>query len=136
MITYVWRGDFGNAELDRLHGEAFGHEPDDEWNWWAQVNAHSLGWVTARSGDDLAGFVNVLWDGAVHAWLQDVMVADRFRRRGVGTSMVELVRSRAARAGCEWLHVDFDDDLQDFYIARCGFTPTPAGIMRLERPQG
>ncbi len=36
--------------------------------------------------------------------------------------------SRPRRAGCEWLHVDFDDDLAPFYLQACGFQPTPAGF--------
>ena len=43
------------------------------------VHRHSLGWVVAREGAELVGFVNVLWDGLVHAWLQDTMVAVRAR---------------------------------------------------------
>jgi hypothetical protein len=48
---------------------------ESEWNWVELVHRHSLGWVVARDGSELAGFVNVLWDGLVHAWLQDTMVA-------------------------------------------------------------
>jgi hypothetical protein len=33
--------------------------------------------------------------------------------------------------GCEWLHVDFDDDLRAFYFDACGFTPTNAGLKHL-----
>ncbi len=31
-------------------------------------------------------------------------------------------------AGCEWLYVDFDDDLAPFYVKACGFEPTQAGL--------
>ncbi len=30
-------------------------------------------------------------------------------------------------AGCEWLYVDFDDDLAPFSVKACGFDPTQAG---------
>jgi len=45
---------------------------------------------------------------------------------------VAHARVAAGAAGCEWLHVDFDDDLGDFYIKACGFTPTPAGLIALQ----
>jgi hypothetical protein len=48
---------------------------DEEWDWVSLVEDHRLGWVTARYGQDLVGFANVLIDGFVHAWLQDVMVS-------------------------------------------------------------
>ncbi len=34
---------------------------------------------------------------------------------------------QGARA-CEWLYVDFDDDLAPFYVKACGFDPTQAGL--------
>jgi hypothetical protein len=37
----------------------------------------------------------------------------------------------ARAAGCEWLHVDFDDHLRSFYFDACGFTPTNAGLIAL-----
>jgi GNAT superfamily N-acetyltransferase len=132
-ITYAWRGDFDNGELNELHAEAFETRVFDasEWNWVDQVHGHSLGWVAAREGERLVGFVNVLWDGLVHAWIQDTMVAGDARHHGVGTELVAVAVSEARRAGCEWLHVDFDDDLRSFYLDACGFTPTNAGLMAL-----
>jgi GNAT superfamily N-acetyltransferase len=133
-FTYTWRGDFENAELHVLHAEAFDTPVFDEaeWNWRELVRAHSLGWVVARDGERLVGFVNVLWDGLVHAWIQDTMVASAARNRGVGTELVAHARDRARDAGCEWLHVDFDDGLEEFYLGACGFRRTNAGLIALQ----
>ena len=87
--------------------------------------------MVARDGDALIGFVNVVWDGLVHAWIQDVMVAADVRHRGVGVQLVRGAVAGAKDAGCEWLHVDFDDDLKTFYLDACGFTPTNAGLIEL-----
>ena len=86
-ISYQWRAEFSNDEVNRLHAEAFETRVFDEseWNWRDLVSAHSLGWVVARDGTALVGFVNVLWDGLVHAWIQDTMVATDARGLGVGT---------------------------------------------------
>jgi GNAT superfamily N-acetyltransferase len=127
---YRWRGAFDNTEVNALHAAAFGHrELDDDWV--AQVARHSLGWVCARDGDELVGFVNVAWDGGVHAFVLDTMVAGNAARRGVGTRLVAAAVDGARAAGCEWLHVDFDDDLRSFYFDACGFVPTNAGLIRL-----
>lgn len=133
VVQYDWRGAFASVEVNELHAEAFGTRvfTDDEWDWAALTAAHSLGWVTARDGGRLVGFVNVVWDGLVHAWIQDVMVAASHRRSGVGTRVVAVARDRAAAAGCEWLHVDFDDDQRPFYFDACGFRPTNAGLIAL-----
>ncbi|OFW66193.1 MAG: GNAT family N-acetyltransferase [Actinobacteria bacterium RBG_16_68_21] len=126
-----WRGDFANSELEELHAEGFGHPPLDTADWEATVTAHSLGWVCARDETGLIGFVNVAWDGALHAFILDTVVAERARRQGVGTRLVEVATDRARDAGCEWLHVDFEEELGAFYFDACRFSPTPAGLIRL-----
>ena len=133
-IEYGWRGGFSNQEMNALHAEAFETRlyDESEWNWREQVERHSLGWVVAREGETLVGFVNVPWDGLVHAWIQDTMVARSARHRGVGKELIAVAARGAREAGCEWLHVDFDDDLKEFYFDACGFTPTNAGLMELQ----
>ena len=74
---------------------------------------------------------NVLWDGLVHAWLQDTMIAARARDQGIGTELVKHAHDGAKAAGCEYLHVDFEDHLRPFYFGACGFVPTNAGLLSL-----
>jgi GNAT superfamily N-acetyltransferase len=132
-VIYEWRGAFTNREVNALHAEAFSTRVYDEseWNWAELVHRHSLGWVVARDGAELVGFVNVLWDGLVLAWLQDVMVAAGTRGRGIGTALVGHARHGAGAAGCEYLHVDFEDHLSAFYYGACGFRPAKAGLLPL-----
>ncbi|MBN9544270.1 MAG: GNAT family N-acetyltransferase [Alphaproteobacteria bacterium] len=128
--SLAWRGAFESGEVNALHAEAFGHAvlADD---WWAQVNRHSLGWVCLRRDGRLTGFVNVAWDGGVHAFLLDTMVARDQQRQGHAARMVALAAERAKASGCEWLHVDFEPRLRDFYFGACGFKPTDAGLIAL-----
>lgn len=126
----VWRGPIDAVAVEALHGEAFGHAPVDH-DWTAQLEGHSLGWVTVHHGDRLVGFVNVAWDGAGHAFVIDTIVAASHRRRGVGAAMVHVATERARDAGCEWLHVDFDPEHAHFYWEECGFNPAHAGTIEL-----
>ena len=93
-VDYEWRGACTDSELNQLHAEAFETRIVDDggWSWTDLLDRHSLGLVVARDGDDLVGFVNVVWDGRAHAWLQDTMVATNARRGGVGTRLVALAR--------------------------------------------
>ena len=129
-LEFSWRGAFDNDELNALHAEAFGHTIGDD-DWRRQVERYSLGWVCARRGDVLVGWVNVAWDGGVHAFVLDTIVAQAARHRGIGTRLVAMAVEQARLAGCEWLHVDFDDELAAFYVDACGFTPTAAGVIAL-----
>ena len=92
--------------------------------------ARSLTYVCAFTRGGLVGFVNVAWDGGVHAFLLDTTVAPECRRRGVGTELVRRAADVARRAGLEWLHVDYEPHLDGFYRG-CGFSPTAAGLLRL-----
>jgi GNAT superfamily N-acetyltransferase len=100
-------------------------------DWRAQVEQHSLGWVCAFGDDRLVGFVNVAWDGGVHAFVIDTLVAADRRHHRIGRRLLEVAERESRSAGCEWLHVDFEDELRDFYFDACGFTPTLAGVIAL-----
>jgi GNAT superfamily N-acetyltransferase len=130
VISYHWRGDFTNAEVEALHAGGFGHAPAGH-DWKAQVERYSLGWVCARRSATLAGFVNVAWDGGAHAFLLDTVVAGPWQRHGVGTRLVQVAAREASASGCQWLHVDFEDHLGPFYFGACGFRSTNAGLVRL-----
>lgn len=132
-IICTWRGAFTNPEIHALHAAAFETRlfDESEWDWVAQTDQHSLGWVVARDGDRFVGFANVIWDGLVHAIIEDVMVAADVRHRGVGVAVVHAARDGATAAGCEFLHVGFDEDLASFYIDACGFERTGGGLMSL-----
>ena len=125
-----WKGAFQNGEINALHAECFDHRLFED-DWRSQVDRFSLGWVCARRDGQLVGFVNIAWDGGVHAFILDTMVTASSRKKGLATAMVKEAVARAKQTGCEWLHVDFDPHLRPFYFDACGFTPTDAGLIPL-----
>jgi GNAT superfamily N-acetyltransferase len=90
----------------------------------------SLVHVGAYAGIVLVGFVNVAWDGGIHAFILDTCVDPDFRRQGIARTLVERAAEMARQRGAQWLHVDFEPHLEGFY-RQCGFGPTAAGLMRL-----
>jgi ribosomal protein S18 acetylase RimI-like enzyme len=96
----------------------------------AFILARSLTHACAYSGGRVVGYVNVAWDGGVHAFLLDTTVDPAFQRRGIATELVRQVADAARARGAEWLHVDYEPQLEAFYAA-CGFRPTAAGLIRL-----
>jgi GNAT superfamily N-acetyltransferase len=90
----------------------------------------SLAHVGAYDGTVLIGFVNVAWDGGVHAFILDTCVDPAYRRQGIALRLVERAAELARQRGAHWLHVDFEPHLEGFY-RQCRFGPTAAGLMRL-----
>lgn len=129
-VAYRWRGPFADEDVNVLHAEGFGHAVLDI-GWRRQVERHSLGWVCAYDREHLVGFANVAWDGGVHAFVLDTLVQSDARHEGIGTRLLEVASREARAAGCEWLHVDFDEELGGFYLGAGGFAPTAAGVIAL-----
>ena len=121
-----------DRELSSLHRRSF--NPDLAGNeaevhpWAARLERHSLTWVGAFSSGRLVGFVHAVWDGGTHAFVLDAIVDPGFQRVGIGRDLVLTVTDEAFRAGCDWVHVDYEPQLAGFYERACGFRPTRAGL--------
>lgn len=127
VINYRLNPEIDNAIMNLLFSLAWEnhHETDFE-----RQLRHSLLWVCAYDEERLIGFVNVAWDGGIHAFLLDTTVHPEYQRRGIGKVLVMQAARAAVEAGMEWLHVDYEPHLESFY-RDCGFSPTLAGLMNL-----
>jgi GNAT superfamily N-acetyltransferase len=124
-IIYRLSPAVGNDELNELFSASW---PQHSWRDFQPILNHSLAYVCAYDGGHLIGFVNLAWDGGIHAFVLDTTVHPDRRRRGIGIQLVrEAVVAGQAR-GVEWVHVDFEPHLRDFYHG-CGFQPTEAGLI-------
>jgi GNAT superfamily N-acetyltransferase len=91
----------------------------------------SLVHLGAYDGERLVGYVNVATDGGGHAFLLDPTVHPDYRHRGLGTLLVQRATELSRERGGQWLHVDYEPHLDEFYKS-CGFEPTLAGLIRLD----
>lgn len=126
-IRYRTSPDVGNDALNALFRDAWPKHTD--WDF-SPTLSHSLAWVCAFHGERLVGFVNLAWDGAQHAFILDTTVHPEYRRRGIGQQLVHEAVTIAWEHDIEWVHVDFEPHLTEFYAA-CGFRHTPAGVIDL-----
>lgn len=126
-ITYLVRPPLSNDPVNRLFAAAWpAHQPTDFQSEWA----HSLAWVAASSESELIGYVNLAWDGGIHAFLLNTTVHPRLQRHGIGRELVKRALAVATEHHIEWVHVDYEPEMEHFY-AECGFRPTRAGLARL-----
>ncbi|MBW6425236.1 GNAT family N-acetyltransferase [Rhizobium sp. XQZ8] len=114
-------------DLNKLWLEAWSTPPSHDFQ---NILSRSLAHIGAYVDQGLVGFVNVAWDGGVHAFILDTGVSPRLRRQGIATRMIQEARQAARDRGAVWLHVDFEPHLISFYRG-CGFAPTEAGLVRL-----
>ena len=127
MIQFVTDPFPDDAALARLWLAAWGDAGPVSFQ---PILKHSLTHLGAYDGDALVGFVNVAWDGGVHAFILDTCVDRDYRRQGIALRLVVHATEMARARGAQWLHVDFEPHLEGFY-RQCGFGPTTAGLMRL-----
>jgi GNAT superfamily N-acetyltransferase len=116
-------------DFDALWRSAWGSPAGD---YIQRILPRSLGYLAAFDDQRLVGFVNIAWDGAVHAFVLDTCVHADFQRRGIATNLVRRAAEVARERGAQWLHVDFEPQLESFYRA-CGFRPTAAGLIDLTK---
>lgn len=116
-----------NDALNELWRSAWSADEDRDFS---AVLSRNLGHVGAFSGDQLVGFINIAWDGGIHAFILDTCVTPAMRRQGIATQLVEKATELARERGAAWLHVDFEADLAALY-RKCGFRPTEAGLIKL-----
>lgn len=116
-----------NEQLSRLFAAAWeGHVEAD----FQPILQRSLLYVCAVHEDEIIGFVNVAWDGGIHAFLLDTTVDPRYQRHGVGLQLVQGAIGATRERGVQWLHVDYEPHLRVFY-EKCGFRDTEAGLIDL-----
>jgi GNAT superfamily N-acetyltransferase len=126
-IRYAVSPALHNDELNTLFATAWDeHQAAD----FQPVLAHSLLWIAAYHESQCVGFVNVAWDGGIHAFLLDTTVHRAFQRQGIGGQLVRQAIDVARQHDILWLHVDYEPHLDSFYRA-CGFQPTLAGLLKL-----
>lgn len=101
------------------------------WTDYNRVLAKSFCHITAYSGNELIGFINVAWDGNKHAFILDTSVCPDHQNNGVGKALVFKAIECCKNTSIEWIHVDYEERYEYFYH-ECGFTQkTAAALLNL-----
>jgi len=127
-ISYHIQLAVSNDDLNAFFAVAW---PNHAWRDFQPILKHSLAYVCGYANNCLIGFVNLAWDGGIHAFLLDTSVHPDWRHRGIGRQLVLHAITVARERGMEWLHADYEPQLEGFYRA-CEFQPTLAGLIALQ----
>jgi len=126
-IDYRRSPKISNDKLNELFSAVWEEHDFEDIN---AVLKHSLEYICAFHLKKLVGFVNLAWDGGVHAFILDTAVHLDYRRRGIGLQLVKEAVNAAVEHNIKWIHVDFEPHLQTFYN-KCGFRHTNAGVIKM-----
>ena len=114
-----------NSDLNELFFSAW---KEHHWIDFIPMLSKSLVNISAFSKGNLIGFVNVAWDGGIHAFLLNTTVHRDWQRMGIGKKIIERAVTEAKERKVVWIHVDYKKKYRDFYRS-CGFQPTEAGLI-------
>jgi GNAT superfamily N-acetyltransferase len=128
VIEYLLSPPLENAALQELFSSAWGGSNTTDFQKQLEL---ALCYVAAFDDSRLVGFVKLIGDGGVHAFLLDTTVHPDHQHQGIGTALVARAVQYAKAHGVEWVHVDYEDHLEPFYRA-CGFRATKAGLIRVK----
>ena len=93
--------------------------------------AGSFCFLTAReTGGRIVGMGRVLSDGASDAYIQDVVVLDAFRDRGIGTEIVRRLTERCVESRICWIGLVAEPGTQPFY-EKLGYRAVPGHQLML-----
>ena len=126
-IEYKVEPELSDRDLNDLFTSAWENHVEREFG---PILEKSLTYVGAFDASRLIGFVNVAWDGGIHGFILDTTVHRGFQHRGIGTEIMKWAAKIAIERGIEWLHVDFEPHLKEFYEG-CGYRKTEAGLLHL-----
>ena len=125
--------DFTAPDLEAVHhllsANGWAHRTGDV-EQFGQLIAASQRAVVALAEGEIVGFARAITDGISNGYLSMVVVAEPYRRRGIGQALVE--RITGSEPGITWMLRAGREGAAGFF-ARLGFVPSTAAMERRRR---
>jgi len=96
-------------------------ESDDGCAWIDTLVRRSFCFVGAFSGGEMIGMGRAVSDGVSDAYIQDVVVLNKFRGRGIGAAIIREIIGFLKSNGIGWIGLIAEPGTQPFY-QRLGFS--------------
>ena len=104
-------------DIRELYIEAGWLSFSDGYAFLAPAIAGSAAAVVAREDGRVIAFGRALADGCSDAYIQDVVVSSRCRKRGIGKAVVIYLAAELRRQGCDWIGLVGEPGTESFYAA-------------------
>ena len=94
----------------------------------SELKEHLFTYLTARINGELIGYIDVLSDGSVDAYIQSLIVHPKYQKRGIGSELLKRIIIYLQQKNIKSIQVIFDPELEGFY-KKFGFHILKAGII-------
>jgi spermidine synthase len=92
------------------------NEYDEDFAFIDQVLKGSFLFVAAfKDNGELAGIARALSDGCSDAYIQDVAVLKKYRKQGIGSSMISFLINKLKENGIDWIALIGEPGTDSFY---------------------
>ncbi len=114
-IDYESSDELSENELKELYDDAGWSNYTNDMARLADAVRNSLLTVTARDNKELIGLIRCVGDGKTIVYIQDILVKSRYKRKGIGTELVETVLKKYNDVRQIVLLTDEDEVTKNFY---------------------
>jgi len=104
--------------------------PEDDPELVARMVAGSHCFMTVNRSDEIIAMGRAISDRASDAYIQDVTVKPEYRRRGIGSTVINKLTERLRRDGLAWIGLIAERGSHGFYRP-IGFEPMPDSLPML-----
>jgi ribosomal protein S18 acetylase RimI-like enzyme len=114
-ILFEESRDIGKEDLMKLYSDAGWTFYTNEIDRLKDAVDNSLYILTAKNADELVGLIRCVGDGKTIIYIQDILVLREYKRRGIGTRLVELMLKKFEDVRQIVLLTDDGEDVKSFY---------------------
>lgn len=139
MLTFTFLANPTPEQIQQIISlyrmEGWWTEAHDDFDLVARIVAGSHCFMIVTKGIEIVAMGRALSDGASDAYIQDVTVKKGFRKRGIGTTIIEKLVARLHQDGLEWIGLIAEKNSHRFY-ERLGFKRMPDALPMLKKGNG
>ncbi|MCD5002316.1 GNAT family N-acetyltransferase [Enterococcus saccharolyticus] len=88
--------------------------------------------ISCWDDENLVGYLSVVSNGVTDAYIQDVMVAPAFQKKGIGTRLMEHALNKLKTEGIYMVSLIYGDESLRAYYEKFGFSTMLSGQLELK----
>lgn len=134
MLTYTFLNKPTSEQIDAItfmyRSQGWWTQSDDDPELVAKIVSGSHCFLLVQQRADIVGMGRAISDGVSDAYIQDVTVKAEYRKRGIGSQIVQRLVERLNAEGLNWVGLIAENNAYEFYEP-LGFQVMPNSVPML-----